>query len=72
MKDRFRVGTASDIPFQNSFFDYVVAYHSAYYLKEGDEIEKNLDEIFRIMKKKSYFLGLFHSKVTTILKEQNI
>ena len=45
LKDRFRVGTASDIPFQNSFFDYVVAYHSAYYLKEGDEIEKNLDEI---------------------------
>ena len=57
LKDRFRVGTASDIPFQNSFFDYVVAYHSAYYLKEGDEIEKNLNEIFRIMKKKSYFFG---------------
>ncbi len=57
LKGRFRVGTASDIPFQNSFFDYVVAYHSAYYLKEGDDIEKNLNEISRIMKKKSYFFG---------------
>ena len=60
-KQKFRfnlkVGTAANIPFQNSFFDYVVAYHSAYYLEKNGKIENNLNEIYRVMKKKSSFFG---------------
>ena len=57
IKINLKVGTASNIPFQNSFFDYVVAYHSAYYLEKNGKIEDNINEIYRVMKKRSSFFG---------------
>ena len=53
----FKVGKANYLPFKKNYFDYVVAHNSFYYLDENIEIEENLKEIKRVMKKNSFFIG---------------
>ncbi len=45
-----RVGHNSAIPFDDAFFDFVVASHSIYYVCEGESFADNLRETARVLK----------------------
>lgn len=45
-----RVGRNSKIPFDGSFFDYVLACHCCYYCDEGQTFADNLTEYSRVLK----------------------
>jgi SAM-dependent methyltransferase len=45
-----RVGRNCRIPFEDRFFDHLLACHSAYYVDPGTEFRDNLAEIARVMK----------------------
>jgi len=53
----FRVGKAHQLPFEDSFFDGVVACNSCYYLDEHIDFQDSLTEIQRIIKPSGWFLG---------------
>lgn len=53
----FQIGKAHHLPFDNSFFDGVVACNSCYYLDEQIEFQDSLNEIQRIIKPSGWFLG---------------
>jgi SAM-dependent methyltransferase len=44
------VGHNSDIPFGDRAFDFVVACHSVYYVREGDSFADNLREVARVLR----------------------
>lgn len=52
-----RVGTNTNLPFDDAFFDYILAVHACYYLDEGDTFHDNLREISRVLKAGGYFIG---------------
>jgi SAM-dependent methyltransferase len=45
-----RVGRNRSIPFDDRFFDHVLACHSCYYVDAGSRFDDNLAEIARVMK----------------------
>jgi len=45
-----RTGRNNSLPFEDSFFDYILAAHSCYYLDEGDTFQTNLTELHRVLK----------------------
>jgi SAM-dependent methyltransferase len=45
-----RVGRNRSIPFDDDFFDHVLACHSCYYIEPGSRFEDNAAEIARVMK----------------------
>jgi SAM-dependent methyltransferase len=45
-----RVGSNSEIPFVDAEFDFVLACHSCYYVKEGERFADNLREIARVLR----------------------
>jgi len=45
-----RVGRNRAIPFEDRFFDHVLACHSCYYIDPGSRFEDNVAEIARVMK----------------------
>lgn len=53
----FRVGKNSSLPFDNEFFDCVLACHSCYYIDKGGNFDMNLAEIGRILKPGGWFVG---------------
>lgn len=53
----FRTGKANYLPFKTGYFDFVVAHNSFYYLDENIQIDENLKEIKRVMKKNSFFIA---------------
>ena len=56
-----RVGTNSNLPFKDNFFDYIVSSHSCYYIDNNENLKKNLLEIRRTMKTGSFFIGTIPS-----------
>jgi len=52
-----RQGKAHDLPFEDSYFNGVVACNSCYYLEEGVRFSDNLAEIHRILSPGGWFLG---------------
>src|ERR1035437_219926 len=50
-----KLGTNDQIPYDDSFFDYVLACHSCYYLKENKTFDDNLKEISRVIKSNGVF-----------------
>lgn len=48
-------GTNDEIPYVNNFFDYVLACHSCYYIKENTTFDDNLNEISRVLKSGGIF-----------------
>jgi ubiquinone/menaquinone biosynthesis C-methylase UbiE len=50
-KADLRVGRNSNIPFSDSFFDYILACHCCYYCDEGETFADNLKEYARVLKK---------------------
>lgn len=45
-----RVGRNCALPFENAFFDYVLACHACYYIDPGTHFDDNLQEIARVLK----------------------
>ncbi|MCE2926263.1 MAG: class I SAM-dependent methyltransferase [Rickettsiales bacterium] len=46
-----RYGTNRSIPFEDAFFDYVLACHSCHYVEDGSTFKDNLAEIARVSRK---------------------
>jgi SAM-dependent methyltransferase len=65
----FKVGRNNDIPYEDGFFDVVLACHSSYYLDENDKFERNLDEIFRVLGKKGIFITSLPNDESYIFKD---
>ncbi|MDR2406934.1 MAG: class I SAM-dependent methyltransferase, partial [Bacteroidales bacterium] len=51
-----RVGRNSKIPFDDNYFDYIVASSSIYYLDENDMFDRTLSEVNRVLKKDGYLI----------------
>lgn len=56
------------IPFENQFFDLIVASSSCYYMNEGDKFEKHVSEIARVMKPGGTFICTLPMPTTFIMK----
>ena len=52
-----KVGHNNSIPYQDQFFDFIVACHSCYYVKEGRSFNDNLHEISRVLKTEGVFIA---------------
>jgi SAM-dependent methyltransferase len=52
-----RVGRNSGIPFENGYFDYILACHCCYYCDEGESFADNLAEYARVLKKGGYLVA---------------
>jgi SAM-dependent methyltransferase len=52
-----KVGRNDSLPFEDGFFDYVLACHSCYYVGEGTSFQDNLREIARVLKPGGRFIG---------------
>ena len=52
-----RVGRNSNMPFENDFFDYILACHCCYYCDEGEIFSDNLKEYVRCMKRGGYLVA---------------
>ena len=50
IKADLRVGRNNSIPYEDNYFDYVVASASMYYIDHGDTFESNMKEILRVLK----------------------
>ncbi len=55
-KFELRVGKAHSIPFDDNFFDIIVASNSCYYLDKNITFKDNLCEINRVLKKDGVFI----------------
>jgi SAM-dependent methyltransferase len=51
-----RVGRNNDIPFENKFFDAVLACHACYYVDTGSSFNDNINEIARVLKRDGRFV----------------
>lgn len=56
IKADLKVGRNSNIPYQDNFFDVVLACHSSYYCDPDDSFKDNTEEITRVLKKGGYFI----------------
>lgn len=56
-KVSFSRGTCQSLPFQSDMLDGVMACNSCYYLDGDASFRDNLQEIFRVLKPKGFFLG---------------
>ena len=54
--DNLRVGNNSSIPFDEDFFDCVLACHSCYYLASNQTFADNIREISRVLKPGGHFV----------------
>ncbi len=59
IKLELRVGRNSSIPFENNFFDFVVASSSCYYVDEGTVFDDNINEVNRVLKSGGWFIANF-------------
>ena len=52
-----RKGSNNSLPFENSFFDYLMACNTCYYLEADTVFTDNLCEISRVLKPGGFFIG---------------
>lgn len=52
-----RVGRNSHIPFEDDYFDYILACHCCYYCDEGETLADNLAEYARVLKQGGYLVA---------------
>jgi SAM-dependent methyltransferase len=64
-----RVGRNSAMPFDDGFFDYLLACHCCYYCDDGDTLEDNLEEYARVMRPGAYLIASVASKASYIFKD---
>ena len=63
-----KAGTNAHIPFEEGYFQFVLACHSCYYVEAGDGFDDNLAEIFRVLEPGGIFVASLPMKDTYILK----
>jgi len=63
-----KTGTNAHIPYDEYFFQYVLACHSCYYVEAGDTFRDNLAEIGRILEPGGYLIASLPMRDTYILK----
>jgi acetyltransferase-like isoleucine patch superfamily enzyme/SAM-dependent methyltransferase len=66
-----KVGRNASLPFDNNFFQYILACHSCYYVEEGMTFNDNLKEIYRVLKPKGIFICSLPMHDTYILEGAN-
>ncbi len=64
----FRVGWAHKLPFEDGFFDGVVACNSCYYLPDRLTFGDNIREIHRVIRKGGWFVGSILASDHSIFK----
>lgn len=69
LEAEFKVGRNNNIPYDNGYFDIVLACHSSYYLDGDDKFEKNLDEISRVIKDGGVFITSLPNDNSYIFKD---
>jgi SAM-dependent methyltransferase len=62
-------GSNTNIPFENEYFDYILACHSCYYMDEGAFFNNNLAEIARVLKRGGTFIASLPAPDNFILKD---
>lgn len=68
IKADLKVGSNQHIPYEDRYFDYVLACHSCYYVDKGDTFNRNLAEIARVMKSDGVWVASLPMPDTYILK----
>ena len=63
-----RVGRNSSIPFNDGYFDYILACHCCYYCDDGESFSDNLAEYARAMKKGAWLVASVASRNSYIFK----
>jgi ubiquinone/menaquinone biosynthesis C-methylase UbiE len=64
-----RVGRNSKIPFDDSYFDHVLACHCCYYCDEGENFADNMKEYARVMKPGGWLVASVASRDSYIFKD---
>lgn len=64
-----RVGRNSSIPFEDAYFDYILACHCFYYCDEGDIFADNIKEYFRVMKPGAWLIASVANLNSYIFKD---
>lgn len=64
-----RVGRNSKIPFDDGYFDYVLACHCCYYCDEGDSFADNMREYARVMNSGGWLVASLASRDSYIFKD---
>lgn len=59
IKTDLRVGSNASIPFEDNYFDYILACAACYYIDKNGTFEDNLAEISRVLKPGGYFIANF-------------
>ena len=62
------VGSNVSIPFEDDFFDYILACHSCYYVEDGTTFSDNLQEIRRVIKREGVLVCSLPMPDTYLLK----
>lgn len=64
-----RRGRNSSIPFENGYFDYILACHCCYYCDEGESLSDNLAEYARVLKKGGHLAASVACKTSYIFRD---
>ena len=71
-KANLYIGKNNRINFHNDFFDFIIACHSCYYLDKDDLFSDNLNEVFRVLKKKGRFIFSVPKSTSYLVKNADI
>jgi len=72
VKATLKVGTNTNIPFEDNFFDYILASSACYYVDGNSTFNDNLDEITRVLKPGGYFIANYPVFPTNFIFENAI
>lgn len=63
-----KVGRNSQLPFEDNFFDYILACHSCYYVDNGTTFDDNVREAARVLKDGGYYIASLAEKSASIFE----
>jgi ubiquinone/menaquinone biosynthesis C-methylase UbiE len=69
LKATLSVGRNSSLPYEDGFFDYILACHACYYIDDGQTMVDNLREIQRVLKPGGTFLTSVPQNSTYLLRD---